>query len=102
MMVPEAPSAAASVGVAQPAVMAPTTMPKISTSGSPCPRNRNKRTTPSGPASAPRLVHQERHPADHAFGAGLDRGVRRKRGIERGARDDVAHEQRAQDQARHD
>src|SRR5205814_5196567 len=51
-MVPEAPSAAASVGVAQPAVMAPTTMPKISTSGSTRTRNGVQRFTPLGPAAS--------------------------------------------------
>ena len=81
-MVPAAPSAAASVGVAQPAVMAPTTMPKISTSGSTWTRNGTQRATPAGPS--------------------IERFLRRERGIEPGAQDDVADEQHAQDQARHD
>ena len=45
-MVPAAPSAAASVGVAQPAVIAPTTMPKIETSGSTWRRNGTQRFRP--------------------------------------------------------
>ena len=50
-MVPAAPSAAASVGVAQPAVMAPTTMPKMRTSGSTWTRNGTQRATPGGACS---------------------------------------------------
>ena len=51
-MVPAAPSAAASVGVAQPAVMAPTTRPKIGSSGSTWTRNGAQRATPAGAGSS--------------------------------------------------
>ena len=50
-MVPAAPSAAASVGVAQPRVIAPITSPKISTSGITWMTNGTQRAKPFGPSS---------------------------------------------------
>ncbi len=50
-MVPAAPMAAASVGVAQPPVMAPITRPKINTSGTTWVMNGTQRASPGGPSS---------------------------------------------------